>query len=278
MKKIEVTEHNPEWRLWFEEEAVNLRSSLGNNCINIYHIGSTAIPGLYAKPKIDIIAEVQSIPETHLPLQEIDYEFRGEFNIPMRHFFRKKYPHDINLHVYEKGNPDIELNTLFRDFLINSSEAKAEYNKLKLSLLKNNKSHIKENSIFTGYNLGKDKFIRKILDKSEYNGLSFRFCTHHAEWDAYHDIARGFFEDQKIQYNLNHSNFSDRNYYHFILSKGTTIVAIAELKWKENIRPSIVYVYSINLQNRQNLAMHLRNLIARWIESTQSSKVLTTRV
>lgn len=128
MKKIEVTAHNPEWRLWFEEEAIKLKSSLGHNCVNTYHIGSTAIPGLYAKPKIDIIAEVQSVPESHLSLQKIDYEFRGEFNIPMRHFFRKKGPHDINLHVYEKGNPDIELNILFRDFLINSSEAKAEYN------------------------------------------------------------------------------------------------------------------------------------------------------
>ncbi|MEM6338639.1 MAG: GrpB family protein [Pseudomonadota bacterium] len=180
MKKIEIIEHNPEWSLWFKEEAAKLKSSLGDNCVNIYHIGSTAVPGLYAKPKIDIIAEVLSVPESHLPLQKIDYEFRGEFNIPMRHFFRKNNPHDINLHVYEKDNPDIELNILFRDFLINSLEAKAEYNQLKRSLLKKNKSHVKENSIFNGYNLGKDAFIRKILDKSGYNELSFRFCTHHA--------------------------------------------------------------------------------------------------
>lgn len=267
MKKIEVTEHNPEWALWFKQETINLKSSLGNNCINIYHIGSTAVPGLYAKPKIDIIAEVHSISETYLPLQKIDYEYRGEFNIPLRHFFRKKKPHDINLHVYEKGNPDIELNIRFRDFLINSPEAKAEYNKLKLSLLKNNKSHIKENSIFTGYSLGKDEFIRKILDKSGYNGLSFRFCTHYAEWNAYHNIARDFFESQNIQYNLNHPNFSDNNYYHFILSKGTKIVSIAELKWNEKIKPSIKYVHSTNLPKKQNAEIYLKNQITKWIKS-----------
>lgn len=271
MKKIEVTEHNPEWSLWFKEEAAKLKSSLGNNCVNIYHIGSTAVPGIYAKPKIDIIAEVISLSESHLPLQKIDYEFRSEFNIPMRHFFRKNDPHDINLHLYEKDNPDIELNILFRDFLINSSEAKAEYNQLKRSLLKKNKSHVKENSIFNGYTLGKDAFIRKILDKSGYNGLSFRFCTHHAEWNAYHDIARDLFKEYDISYNLNHPNFSDRDYYHFTLSRGTKIVAIAELKWESKTKPSIKYVYSINPQNRTNLEKHLRNLITRWIESIQST-------
>lgn len=273
MKKIEITKHNTNWSLRFKKEALNLKSSLGNNCINIYHIGSTAVPGLYAKPKIDIIAEVHSLTDSHLPLQEIGYEYRGEFNIPMRHFFRKKKPHDINLHIYEKDNPDIKLNILFRDFLINSSEATAEYNKLKLSLLKNNKSHIKENSIFTGYNLGKDKFIRKILDKLGYDGLSFRFCTHHAEWDAYHEIARDLFKSRKIQYNSNHSNFSDSNYYHFILSKGTQIIAISELKWGKEIKPSIKYLHSSAFQNSQTLEIHLRNLITRWIDSNQSTLI-----
>ena len=134
-----------------------------------------------------------------------------------------------------------------------------------------NKSHVKENSIFNGYTLGKDAFIRKILDKSGYNGLSFRFCTHHAEWNAYHDIAKDFFKDQDISYNLNHPNFSDRDYYHFTLGRGTKIVAIAELKWESKTKPSIKYVYSINPQNRPNLEKHLRNLITRWIESIQST-------
>lgn len=127
MKKIEITEYNPDWLLWFKQEALSLKYPLGDNCINIHHIGSTAVPGLRAKPKIDIIAEVHSLSATHSSLKSIDYEYRGEFNIPLRHFFRKKIPHEINLHVYEKDNPDIELNILFRDFLLNSREARAEY-------------------------------------------------------------------------------------------------------------------------------------------------------
>jgi len=265
MKKIEITEYNPDWPLWFEQEALSLKYALGDNCINIHHIGSTAVPGLYAKPKIDIIAEVHSLSKTHSPLEPIDYEYRGEFNIPLRHFFRKKTPHEINLHVYEKANPDIELNILFRDFFLNSEEARAEYNALKQSLISSEKSHIKENSIFTGYNLGKDAFIRKILDKAGYDGLSFRFCTHHQEWAEYHTLAQDFFESQNILYKPDHANFSNKDYRHFILSKGTKIISIAEMKYTKNSKPLLKYAHTNESFESHNSS--IENLIYRWIKS-----------
>ena len=265
MKKIEITNHNPDWPLWFEQEALSLKYALGNNCINIHHIGSTAVPGLYAKPKIDIIVEVNSLSETHSSLESIDYEYRGEFNIPLRHFFRKKKPHEINLHVYEKDNPDIELNILFRDFLLHSEAARTEYNALKQTLISSKKSHIKENSIFTGYNLGKDTFIRKILGSSGYDGFSFRFCTHHQEWEEYHALAQDLFDAQNILYNSNHANFSDKDYRHFILSKGTKIISIAEIKWAKNSKPLLKYVHTHKPFGNQDSS--IKNLIYSWIES-----------
>ena len=90
MKKIEVAEHRPEWSLCFKEEGAKLKPPLGNSCLNIYHIWSTAVTRVYAKPKIDTIAKLISLPESHyLPLQKIDYEFRGEFNIPMKFFLER---------------------------------------------------------------------------------------------------------------------------------------------------------------------------------------------
>ncbi len=185
----------------------------------------------------------------------------------MRHFFRKKTPHDINLHVYEKDNPDIKLNILFRDYLLSSPKARTEYNILKQELIEIEESHKKNKSIFTGYNLGKDKFIRKILDKSRYNGLNFRFCTHHIEWKAYHNIAYNFFNSQGIKYNPNHSNFSNSNYYHFILNKGSKIICIAELKWIKNSNPTIKYLTIDKPYEMQNLKLYFENLIAKWINS-----------
>ncbi|MBL4587892.1 GrpB family protein [Candidatus Babeliales bacterium] len=63
-KKISVLPYDPEWANIFKEEKTALMEMLGDNHISIHHVGSTAIPGLDAKPKIDIVAEVHD-PETH---------------------------------------------------------------------------------------------------------------------------------------------------------------------------------------------------------------------
>ena len=61
IKKIEVVLHDPNWSSIFEAEAAKIKKILSNNCIAIHHIGSTAVPGLAAKPKIDMIAVVQDL-------------------------------------------------------------------------------------------------------------------------------------------------------------------------------------------------------------------------
>jgi GrpB-like predicted nucleotidyltransferase (UPF0157 family) len=266
MKKIVITKYNPNWSDWFLQESACLKSVLMDNCVNVHHIGSTSVRGLYAKPVIDIIAEVHSLSNALSSLPEINYEYRGEYNIPLRYFFSKIEPHHINLHVYEKDNPDIELNLLFRNFLRHSKDARIEYNNLKQSLLKNADCNKKNNSIFSEYNLGKDNFIRTTLNKAGFEGLCFRFCTHYAEWDAFHQMAnKQVFKPKGIRYNKNHPNFTDREYYHFILSQGTMIVAIAELKSAKDLSPEINYITSDSIDNKQGLEGHLKNLIYKWI-------------
>jgi len=88
---VEVLPYNPEWISMFESEAFLLRRALGKNCKDVYHVGSTAIPGLAAKPIIDIIVTLSEDADFVVDkLATIDYTFKGEFNIPMRRFFGKK--------------------------------------------------------------------------------------------------------------------------------------------------------------------------------------------
>jgi GrpB-like predicted nucleotidyltransferase (UPF0157 family) len=61
MKKVEVVPHNPRWRDVFETEAKQVAAALGENVVAIHHIGSTAIPKIYAKPVIDMLAEVEKL-------------------------------------------------------------------------------------------------------------------------------------------------------------------------------------------------------------------------
>ena len=60
-RKIEVVDYRPEWAVMFKEEAKKIKKILGKNCIGIYHIGSTAVKGLPAKPIIDIMPVVKDL-------------------------------------------------------------------------------------------------------------------------------------------------------------------------------------------------------------------------
>jgi GrpB-like predicted nucleotidyltransferase (UPF0157 family) len=90
---------------------------LGGNYLAIHHVGSTAVPGLAAKPKIDMIAVVHSGDLSIAQLENIGFSYKGEWNIPFKFGFTKRGQDEINLHVFEEGHPEIELNILFRDYL-----------------------------------------------------------------------------------------------------------------------------------------------------------------
>lgn len=63
MSKVEVIPHNSQWRDAFEAEAKHIAAALGNNVVAIHHVGSTAIPNIYAKPVVDLLVEVRDITE-----------------------------------------------------------------------------------------------------------------------------------------------------------------------------------------------------------------------
>ncbi|HDD55604.1 MAG TPA: GrpB family protein [Chloroflexi bacterium] len=140
-REVELVPHNPEWSLQADEEIKRLLESLSFSIIGIYHIGSTSIPGIKAKPILDFVMEVENLEDVFNTLAEFEalgYQNKGEFGIPGRQFFTRDTngERSHHLHVFQKGHPDIERHTIFRDFLRANPDAAREYEKLKEKLAK----------------------------------------------------------------------------------------------------------------------------------------------
>ncbi len=160
MRKVEVVPHSPGWTEKFRAEAERLRAMLGEEVVAVHHIGSTAIPGISAKPIIDILLEVREVErldDLGPEMAGLGYEARGEFGIPERRFFVKsagsRRTHHI--HAFATGNPELERHLAFRDFMISHPENARAYSRLKESLAK-------EATDIEGYMEGKDAFIKEM--------------------------------------------------------------------------------------------------------------------
>lgn len=166
MRKVEVVPHNLKWRDAFKFESNKISDVLGKNCVEIHHIGSTAIPGIYAKPIIDFLIEVQDViqlDKQNSVMRSLGYEVMGEFGIPGRRFFRKDNQLGIrihHIHTFEVGSPQIERHLAFRDYMITHPEDAQKYSELKCKLAEKYTYNIE------GYIDGKDSFIKEIDKKA----------------------------------------------------------------------------------------------------------------
>ncbi|MFC4184436.1 GrpB family protein [Saccharococcus thermophilus] len=91
-RKVEVVPFRDEWTTMFAEEAEKLKRVFGEQCLRIYHIGSTAIPGMSAKTIIDIMIEVhdiERIDQYNEAMAALGYQAMEENGIPKRRFFQK---------------------------------------------------------------------------------------------------------------------------------------------------------------------------------------------
>lgn len=275
-KIITVMPYDPEWAKMFEHEAALLKNALGENSLSIHHIGSTSVPGLCAKPKIDIIAVVEDTTFLEQDLGTIGYTYKGEFNIPFQYGFSKRdtFP-EVNLHVYEEGNPETELNLLFRDYLRNHPKALKEYADLKLYLVSQDSLHDKNDQKFSGYTLGKDKFIKKILTQAGFKGLCMRFCTHYDEWDAARHFRQKYFFDKVPISDPYTWTFNHPEHVHFILYQGTEMMGYAHLQvWPEQRAALRIIVIDAPLRGR-GMGKQFLELCERWLEQ-KGTKLLQT--
>ena len=162
MKKVEVVPHDPRWPDAFEAEAKHVVAALGENVVAIHHIGSTAIPNIYAKPVLDLLVQVRDITEVDgrsPAMESLGYEVMGEFGIPGRRYFRKDNQEGSRthqIHAFESGSAEVERHLAFRDYMIAHPLDAQRYSELKRKLADEHPQSI------DGYMDGKDSFIKEI--------------------------------------------------------------------------------------------------------------------
>lgn len=160
--RIQVVPHDPAWRGRFGEESERIADALGEIVIAVHHIGSTSIPGIFAKPVIDILVEVANVDkvdERASAMNALRYEAMGEFGIPGRRYFRKDNEYGIRthqVHVFEAGSDQATRHVGFRDYLIAHPEEAWAYSDLKREL-----AAVHPNDP-EAYMDGKDAFIKQI--------------------------------------------------------------------------------------------------------------------
>ena len=134
---VRVSPYQPGWARLFEKERVRLQSAVGAHVLDIQHIGSTSVPGLPAKPIIDIGIAVQDFEEAVVcvePIEALGYVYRGENGIPRRHYFRIGTPRTHHIHMVEVESAEWAQQLLFRDYLRRHPEMLRRYADLKIDL------------------------------------------------------------------------------------------------------------------------------------------------
>lgn len=158
-RRIEVVSYNSNWKEMYKEESEKIKNILNDIIIDIHHIGSTAIPGIKAKPVIDILVEVKNIEEVdqyNHKMKELGYETMGEHGIPKRRFFRKGGNNRTHhIHIFQTGNEEIDRHINFKEYLVAHPDKAREYSELKEKLA-NKYNYDAEN-----YTNGKGDFIKK---------------------------------------------------------------------------------------------------------------------
>ena len=136
---IQLAEYDPNWPELFRREEERIRAALGERVVRLEHVGSTAVPGLAAKPIIDMCLVVADSgeEETYVPaLEAAGYVLRIREPEWYEHRCFKGPDTNVNLHVYSEGCPEIERYLLFRDRLRTDQADRVLYERTKRELAK----------------------------------------------------------------------------------------------------------------------------------------------
>lgn len=161
-ESIRLLPYDPAWPACFEQERAALAEAIGEWSVGgIHHVGSTAVPGLEAKPIVDILVGVQGLEESRAcfdPLARLDYVYAPYLPEEM-HWFCKPHPsrRTHHLHLVPAGSRRYADELEFRDRLRSDPEAATEYTELKRALA----SRFADDR--EAYTTGKSDFIRRVL-------------------------------------------------------------------------------------------------------------------
>lgn len=164
VRRMKVVEYSAEWPKLYEQEISLLRKALGSEIVRVHHIGSTAVPGLAAKPIIDILLEVQSVEgldKLNKAMRDLGYQPKGEFGIPGRRYFPKGGDDRTHhVHAFAAGDPQIDKYLAFRDYLRTHPVAVAEYAAVKRA------AAVAHETDPEGYVAFKQRFVKQAVAKA----------------------------------------------------------------------------------------------------------------
>ena len=158
---VHLSPYTPAWRWRFLLERLRFWVGLPDRVLRIEHIGSTAIPGMPAKPIIDImivVAGYEGASGNIRALERLGYEYKGENHELRQHHLVKGSPTTHTLYLVEPGNEELVARIRFRDYLIDHPEAARAYAGLKTELAVRHATDLK------AYQEGKLEFVRGIAE------------------------------------------------------------------------------------------------------------------
>lgn len=137
--KVELFDHDPGWAELARREGQRFAAALGVDprLVTIHHIGSTSIPGIQAKPIVDLLPEVTSLEwldERRPQIEAAGYEYWGEYGIPGRRFCPRKSAdgtRQANVHCFLSGEEHLIRHLAFRDYLKAHPALAREYEQVK---------------------------------------------------------------------------------------------------------------------------------------------------
>lgn len=135
--RIELREPDPAWPLRYDALAERLRRALGAEIHRLEHVGSTSVPGLVAKPIVDVVLEVadSAREDAYVPaLERLGYRLRIREPAWFEHRLLRPETGDVNLHVFSAGCPETARMVRFRDHLRECEEDRDRYAAAKRAL------------------------------------------------------------------------------------------------------------------------------------------------
>jgi len=164
MRPVVIVDYDPSWPEQFAAERDALLALLGGRVDGIHHIGSTAVPGLAAKPKIDmdaVLRDERFVPEAIELVRETGaYDFHGDPYGDRRWTFTRGHTHGIRLYLCGPGNRAHLQRILFRDWLRTHSADAAAYEALKRRLA------LAAGEDWDFYTGGKADFVAGIIERA----------------------------------------------------------------------------------------------------------------
>lgn len=164
-ESVAIEEYDPAWPVEFERLKVRVLRALGDGAVRVEHVGSTAVPGLAAKPVIDLDVVIRSqddLPDAIERLATIGYVHKGDLGVPGRESFR--WPageRRHHLYVVADGSREHRRHLLFRDYLRAHRDKAEKYATLKQELAQR---HADDRDAYTR---GKSEFVESVLAAAE---------------------------------------------------------------------------------------------------------------